>query len=166
MEPRKLLITFMALGALATLSACDQSNLGRGDLHLPEGDGAKGEALFVSLGCVGCHIVAGADLPEPATGRAMRVVLGSQTSRMSYGQLVTAIVNPSHRLSRRYRADEVSVEGESLMTSYNDVMTVTQLTDLVAFLESHYQVADRGGYKYPTYKYGSDEATEGDDAEQ
>jgi len=79
---------------------------------------------------------------------------------MSYGQLATSIVNPSHRLSRRYRTDEVSQEGESLMTSYNDVLTVTQLTDLIAFLQAHYREAERPGYKYPVYTYQSDDDTE------
>ena len=162
MQPRKLINYLLALGAFLSLAACSPGDLGRGDLHLPQGDSASGKELFVSLGCVGCHVVARADLPEPAEERAIRVVLGSQAGGMSYGQLVTAVVNPSHRLSRRYRADEVSVDGESIMASYNDVITVTQLTDLVAFLEMHYQVAERPGYKYPSYKYGADD--KGDDS--
>ena len=72
------------------------------------------------IGCVGCHVVVDAELPEPPEAGPVRVLLGSRTGRtMSYGQLVTSIVNPSHRLSRRYRRDEVSHKGESLMTSYN-----------------------------------------------
>jgi hypothetical protein len=43
------------------------------------------------------------------------------------------------------------------MTSYNDVLTVTQLTDLVAFLQAHYEKAERPGYKYPVYTDQSDD---------
>ncbi len=132
----------------------------QGDIYLPEGDAAKGKMHFVSLGCIGCHSVVDADLPEPAQPGAVRVLLGSRTSaNISYGQLVTAIVNPSHRLSPRYRKDEVSQDGESLMISYNDVLTVTQLTDLVAFLQSSYK-AERVGYKYPVYSNPSGDESE------
>jgi len=134
----------------------------QGGIHLPEGDASAGEMHFVSLGCVGCHSVIGAELPEPVG--PVRVLLGSRTGRrMSYGELVTSIVNPSHRLSGRYSRDEVSREGESLMTSYNDVLTVTQLTDLVAFLQAHYEKADRPGYKYPVYTYQSDDDSQSSD---
>ena len=43
------------------------------------------------------------------------------------------------------------VYGESLMTVYNDVMTVTELVNIVAFLESRYEKLERPGYRYPTY---------------
>ena len=123
-------------------------------MYLPEGDPAQGKTEFVMLGCAGCHSVVGADLPEAAEAGPVRVLLGSQTRRnMSYGQLVTSIVNPSHRLSPRYRKDAVSEEGQSLMVSYNDVMTITQLSDLVAFLQEHYVDSERQGYKYPVYDY-------------
>jgi hypothetical protein len=157
-------IKLAALCALICLTACDLDDRRKGDIYLPSGDAAKGEMHFVSLGCVGCHRVIGAELPEPVEAGPVRVLLGSGTSaRMSYGQLVTAIVNPSHRLSPRYRRDEVSQDGESLMISYNDMLTVTQLTDLIAFLQTHYGEVDRPGYKYPVYSYQSDDDSESAD---
>ncbi|MBT8110013.1 MAG: cytochrome C [Gammaproteobacteria bacterium] len=160
---RSLFNNLVALCALIFLSACDQDNRRQGDIYLPEGDAARGEMHFVSLGCVSCHSVIGAELPEPAEAGPVRVLLGSRTGPrpgISYGHLVTSIVNPSHRLSVRYHKDKVSQEGESLMTTYNDVLTVTQLTDLVAFLQAHYEKADRPGYKYPTYTYKADDDPE------
>lgn len=158
---RNLFISLVALCALFCLSACDRDDRRPGDLYLPEGDAARGELYFVSLDCVSCHRVIGADLLEPAEASPARVLLGSRTSqKMSYGQLVTSIVNPSHRLSPRYRKDEISEEGASLMPVYNDVLTVTQLTDLVAFLQVHYEKAERPGYKYPVYTYQSDDDAE------
>jgi len=151
---RKLLI---GLAASLSVSACDL-DARRQDLHLPKGDAARGETTFVSLGCVSCHSGTGAELPEPDEAGPIRVALGSRTGRrMSYGRLVTSIVNPSHRLASRYRKDEVSEDGESLMSTYNDVMTVTQLTDLVAFLQAHYTDTERPGYKYPVYDYRSED---------
>lgn len=148
----------VALGALLCLSACYQDSRTRGTVYLPEGDAARGQSQFVSLGCVNCHTVLGSELPEAAAAGPIRVMLGSRTGRMmTYGELVTSIVNPSHRLAARYRDDEVSQEGQSLMTVYNDVMTVTQLTDLVAFLQAHYEKSDRPGYRYPVYTYGADD---------
>ncbi len=151
---RSLFTGLVALLTLLCLSGCQRDDRRQGDVYLPEGDAARGEMHFVSLGCVSCHVVVDAELPEPAEAGPVRVLLGSRTGRrMSYGQLVTSIVNPSHRLSSRYRRDEVSHEGVSLMASYNDVLTVTQLTDLVAFLQAHYKEADRPGYQYPVYTY-------------
>ena len=153
-ELHSLLNSVVALCVLICLSACDRDSQRQGDIYLPEGDAARGKMHFVSLGCVNCHSVIGAELPEPAQAGPVRVLLGSQTGlRMSYGQLITSIVNPSHRLSPRHPRDKISREGESLMTLYNDVLTVTQLTDLVAFLQAHYEQAERPGYVYPAHTY-------------
>ncbi len=165
-ELGSIVIRLVALCALICLTACDRDERRQGDIYLPAGDPAKGEMHFVSLGCIGCHSVIGAELPEPVKAGPVRVLLGSRTGRsMSYGQLVTAIVNPSHRLSPRYRKEEVSRDGESLMAYYNDVLTVTQLTDLVAFLQAHYQKADRPGYKYRDYTQESEDDSEGADSQ-
>jgi hypothetical protein len=161
MELQSLFNSVVALCALICLSACDRDTRRQVDIYLPEGDAANGKKHFVSLGCVSCHSVIGAELPEPAEKGPVRVLLGSHTGlTMSYGQLVTSIVNPSHRLSPRHPRDKISQEGESLMTFYNDVLTVTQLTDLVAFLQAHYEQADRPGYAYPAHTYKAKDDSE------
>ena len=156
---QSLYIRIAALCALTLLlAACNPGGQSRGAVYLPPGDAAEGEKHFVALGCVACHTVVGAELPEPAADAPVRVLLGSRTGRtLSYGELITSIVNPSHRLASRYREDQVSQDGQSMMAVYNDVMTVTQLTNLVAFLQAHYEESERPGYKYPTYTYGADE---------
>ncbi len=76
------------------------------------------------------------------------IVLGGGVTRVkSYGELIASIINPSHRLAGRYPKGDVSEEGQSLMTPYNDVMTVTQLIDFVAFLLAQYDVVKRPGYR-------------------
>jgi hypothetical protein len=93
-------------------------------------------------------------MPAPQVEGPVMVVLGGGVTRVkSYGELVTSIINPSHRLARRHPAGKISQEGQSLMTPYNDVMTVTQLIDLVAFLQAQYDVVPRPGYQYRVYKY-------------
>jgi hypothetical protein len=84
------------------------------------------------------------------------VTLGGEVTRVkTYGELVTSIINPSHRLAQGYPTEEVSAAGESLMAlAYlNDVMTVQQLIDLVAFLQARYEVRppayDADWYLYP-----------------
>jgi hypothetical protein len=69
------------------------------------------------------------------------VQLGGEVKRRKdYGNLVTAIINPSHRLAMGYDASMVANEGKSRMTVDNDVMTVSQLVDIVAFLQSYYEL--------------------------
>ncbi len=138
-----------AMSVAFLLSGCETEVRTQSQIHLPEGDPESGKAAFVSLGCVNCHAVVGANLPEG--DGPLRIVLGSSNRVKTYGDLVTSVVNPSHKLSRRYRPDDVSQDGESLMVEFNDVMTVTQLTDIVAFLQGHYQRIDRPRYQYRRY---------------
>ena len=146
---------------MISIGACGPEQSPQATVNLPPGDAAQGAAHFVQLGCTSCHVVVGADLPEPDEVGPVRVWLGTRTGRtLSYGQLVTSIVNPSHRLATRYSKDKISEQGESLMTNLNEVITVAQLTDLVAFLQAHYERSERPGYKYPVYTYGTDASVE------
>ena len=124
----------------AALQAC--ANEWGSGLHLPQGDAAKGREAFVDLRCHVCHEVAGFDPAAPIVA-ATRVRLGGQTTRVrTYGDLLTAIANPSHRIAPGYPPESVAVDGVSLMSliRLNDVMTVQQLVDLAAFLQGEYEV--------------------------
>jgi hypothetical protein len=69
------------------------------------------------------------------------VELGGKVTRVkTYGELVTAIINPSHKLADGYPEDLVSEDGKSKMYVYNGFMTVQELTDIVMFLQPHYDV--------------------------
>jgi hypothetical protein len=57
------------------------------------------------------------------------------------------VINPSHKISRRFSDQQVSKDGESIMRVYNETMTVQQLIDIVAFLQVQYKVA------VPEYTY-------------
>jgi mono/diheme cytochrome c family protein len=109
--------------------------------RLPDGDVEAGRAAFVELQCHGCHRINGVDLPQFLGTAPVAVVLGGASRRVrTYGDLVTSIINPTHRLIAGFPAEQVSRDGESLMPVLNDVMTVQQLIDLVALLQSSYEV--------------------------
>lgn len=127
--------------AAAALQACATEWGGRG-VHLPQGDAVRGREAFVELRCHVCHEIEGFAPPTPIVA-ATRVMLGGQTARIkTYGDLVTSIANPSHRFARGYPPEAIAVDGMPLMSliHLNEVMTVQQLIDLVAFLQTVYEV--------------------------
>jgi L-cysteine S-thiosulfotransferase len=110
-------------------------------VRFPLGDVDRGRDAFVALECHACHRVDGVRIPPHPSPSPISFVLGGHTPRMeTYGDIVTSIVNPSHRLARSYRARAGS-NGESPMAAQflNDVITVQQLTDLAAFLRTEYE---------------------------
>jgi len=133
-------LLLVILGAVLLAGCGEKSGFG---FRLPDGDAKRGREAFVALRCGGCHHVKGLDLPGQGSG-VTDVALGGQTIRVkSYGELVTAIINPSHRIAPGYPESRVTTtDGQSLMTlAYlNDVMTVQQLIDLVAFLQASYEL--------------------------
>jgi L-cysteine S-thiosulfotransferase len=137
-------------GLLALLAGCETSPQSGKGFTLPEGDVVRGEAAFVALQCHACHSVSGVELPEREPELDRPVALGGEVTRIStYGELVASIINPSHKLARGYPQETIAENGESKMTNYNEVMTVQQLTDLVAFLQSHYTLAPQVPTDYP-----------------
>jgi L-cysteine S-thiosulfotransferase len=126
--------------SIAALQACT-ATLGSG-FYLPLGDAARGRQAFKDLQCPVCHELSGVD-PAPTSTAATRVRLGGETLRIkTYGDLVTSIVNPSHRIVRGYPREAVTTNGVSSMefAHLNTVMTVQQLVDVVAFLQSEYRL--------------------------
>jgi len=133
------------------LGACDkQQMMSERGFRLPDGDPVAGKETFVYMQCNQCHTVKGVDLPVVPESEPY-VELGGTTTRIkTYGELVTAIVNPSHELADGYPVEDISENGESNMYVYNRYMTVQELTDLVRFLQPRYQVVTPQ-YKFRTY---------------
>ena len=144
------------LAALAALlcGGCGVEPKAATGFRLPDGDADTGRETFVRLSCNSCHTVRGEDLPAPETPGPLRVQLGGEVSRAkTYGELVTSVINPSHRLIRGYPESQTAVDSQSRMPNYNDTMTVTELIDLVAFLQTRYEVV-LPVYQYRGYEYG------------
>jgi hypothetical protein len=139
------------LGLIICLTGCASEDA---QFTLPQGDAERGQEAFVKFRCFDCHLVHGINLPPGEEPNQVMVELGGKVDRLrGYGDLVTAIINPSHRLAKGYSESMVANDGKSRMTVYNDVMTVSQLIDIVAFLQSHYELRPYETTSYPDY-YG------------
>jgi mono/diheme cytochrome c family protein len=122
-------------------AGCGGPKSGAG-LRLPDGDVERGKVAFLELKCNTCHTVAKTEMPAPSKDYAYVrvVVLGGEVRQVkTYGALVTSIINPSHSLAPGYPKELITKGNESAMANFNDTMTVRQLIDLVAFLQSRYE---------------------------
>lgn len=140
----KYSIALLTTVILYGLVACDSGPRSPVGFLLPDGEVELGKAAFVELECNSCHSVDGVDLPSPTLIPlpSASVVLGGQVFEIrTDGYLVTSIINPSHKLASGLDKEEITTStGESRMPDYSDIMTVRQLIDLVAFLQSRYTV--------------------------
>jgi sulfur-oxidizing protein SoxX len=135
------------------LHACGSNPKSASGFRLPDGDAAKGQVLFVELQCNACHTIAGLELAAPLQTGPVAVVLGGPVARVkTYGDLVSSVINPSHKLISNYSDEDITGDGESLMRIYNETMTVQQLIDLVAFLQPQYKVM-LPQHSYYAFKY-------------
>jgi mono/diheme cytochrome c family protein len=110
-----------------------------------QGDIAAGRQAFIAHQCHQCHTIAGEQLPALAGMSWPMLQLGGPTTIVrSYEDLTTSIINPDHSISERYRNQlrlEAAIPLESPMRTPDlDTMTVRQLIDIVAFLDSKYEV--------------------------
>ena len=135
------------------IAGCGGPKSGKG-FTLPEGDTERGQAAFVALKCYSCHTVSGVKLPPAEKEEKTIVALGGTTPRIqTYGELVTSIINPSHKVAKGY-AEEKADQSEkptSNMVNNNVAMTVSQLIDLVKFLQSHYELEEFDPTPYTMY---------------
>ena len=98
---------------------------------LPQGDPRRGREVFMKFECYSCHQVLGEKFPQPG-GDAIGPELSQMASMHPLEYFAESIMNPSAVIEDRYRA----ADGRSKMPSFNDIMTVEELIDLVAFLKS------------------------------
>jgi mono/diheme cytochrome c family protein len=136
--PRSFLLAAVLVIVLLALGCTGQRS--PSGFRLPAGDVAAGHAAFVTLQCHSCHTVEGAELPAPTQAPVVKLG-GSTVLPKTDGEMTTSIILPSAHFARGYPASEIQVGPHSKMPSYIDTMTVRQLADLVAFLQSRYQVA-------------------------
>lgn len=127
------------LALLIAAAGCSTGPESPRGFSLPKGDAVRGQQVFVRLECTACHTIAGMDLPDPEEMLEVSVRLGGEVSlTKTYADLLTSIINPSHKIVSRYPKELVSKDGVSKMPIYNDLLTVTDLIDIVSFLESKY----------------------------
>ena len=135
----RVMLSLMTSLSVACL-ACEAGPRSGYGLRLPAGDLEAGKLVFQELSGTTCHDVAGVPMRSLGERRSSIVTLGGEVPRVdSYGQLGTSIVNPSHRISGRCSREDVTEDEKSRMTNFNDVMTVAQLIDITAFLQSRHE---------------------------
>ncbi len=140
MKARPALIIVLASGLL--FGACDQeARMASQGFRLPDGDPQAGREAFIYMQCHQCHTIEGMELPIIPGQDPPYVELGGKvTAVKTYGQLITAIIYPSHKLANGYAEEVISEDGASNMYIYNEHMTVQELIDIVMFLQPEYDV--------------------------
>jgi len=132
----------LAIITLLALVACGGDAKPVKGFVLPQGDIAQGEQVFVDFNCHGCHTIPGMDFPKPDFEPPFILEIGGEVYRVkNYGELLTAVVNPDHIISRKYRMLLEQADREviiSPMPYYGESMTVAELIDLVEFLHAQY----------------------------
>lgn len=142
------LFVFVLLSVGLLISSCNGQARG---FALPEGDIEKGIQTYQRLSCTECHSISGIEWKGGSD--SLKIHLGGEVSTQpTYGELVASVVNPSHKIARRFKQKTATEEGLSKMKNYNEVMTVQELIDLVAFLQSEYDVKAPPTVYYP-YHY-------------
>ena len=140
------LIVFVLLCGSLLISSCNSQARG---FALPEGDIEKGKVTYKRLACIECHSIPNIEWKGGKDN--LKIHLGGEvTSLKTYGDLVTSVINPSHKVASFYNQKTSTEGGLSKMKNYNEVMTVQELIDLVTFLQSEYQVISPPTH-YPYY---------------
>jgi len=138
-------LVFLTIASLA----CSAGRKGSAGFRLPDGDPVKGRAVFVDYRCHACHVVAGEDFPAPVAQPPVPVELGGRVPvAITDGELVTSIIHPSHRLAGWVQPAAVRTGGLSRMGDLSEGMSVRELIDLVAFLQSRYTVVPPAYHKW------------------
>ena len=97
----------------------------------PPGDAARGREIFLRLGCLACHPVAGESQP-PSSGLGPDLTDAGQHHPPGY--LLESVINPDAVIIEG--PGYTGADGRSIMPSYADRLTVAELLDLVAYLRT------------------------------
>jgi mono/diheme cytochrome c family protein len=136
----------LPLVLILVLQACNFGPESPKGFSLPQGNSVEGEKVFMKYQCLACHNLEGIAYETVNKEFEPPVLLGGTSTRVrTYAELVTSIINPSHKLAHNYQLALIQEDGESKMLVFNDVMTVTELVNLVTFLQPK--------YKLPHYEY-------------
>jgi len=131
---------FAALSAslivLFVLVGCDNQRDSSEGFRLPAGDAESGAAIYVAMSCGSCHGIPGEGEGDAPAGMKTLTLGGTSSNLPSDGYLVTSIINPSHVIKIQPGIESTLPSGQSRMLDFNDVLSVRQLTDLVAYLQT------------------------------
>ena len=150
----KHVLFFCLLLVSISLISCNADPDSPRGFSLPKGNIDKGKEVLIKYQCLACHHINSIDQPEGINNPDINVRLGGESTMIkTYAELVTSVINPSHKFALGYPAAAVSIKGKSKMKNFNDLMTVTELIDLVTFLQPQYKLAPyrRSSYQVDGY---------------
>lgn len=149
---RRSVMALLSAGLVWAAFGCAPPEKAARGFRLPTGEVEDGRQVFTDMKCFSCHTVRNDDFPAPVADPPVPVAIGGlENTVITDGYLVTAVANPSHRIGRGL-IDEILTKGDetrmlevmsgqqSRMPDYTDLMTVRQLSDLVAYLHTRYEV--------------------------
>jgi len=118
------------------------ANCSNQELFIPDGNPATGKIVFSNHQCYSCHEVEGENYPAPTAITPTYVSFG-QGEIGSRAYLMESIIAPSHRFASPRPPAGQSVNDQNIrsgaksrMRDYSKEMTVREMLDLVAYLES------------------------------
>jgi mono/diheme cytochrome c family protein len=114
----------------------------------PGGDAARGRTLFADLECHKCHVIQDAGFPPLGTDGKRGPELTGMGRHHPAEYFAESILDPNAVLLGG--PGYIGPDGRSIMPSYADSVSVTQLLDLVAFLKSQVAGSDEGHGGMPT----------------
>src|SRR5262245_60895381 len=102
---------------------------------LPGGDAVKGRQVFVELECYKCHAVKGENFPaSSADAKNVGPELTGMGGQHPAEYFAESILTPNAVILDG--PGYTGPDGKSIMPSYADSLSVSQLVDLVAFVQS------------------------------
>ncbi len=109
---------------------------------VPTGKADAGQSVFVTKGCHQCHSAGATKLPPVELAPRLVIELGGDVhSKWTRDDYARAIMDPDHLVSEDYKiamirlGDHFKAEN-SPMPTFADVLRVSELIDLVTFLDS------------------------------
>ncbi|MBA6390927.1 c-type cytochrome [Colwellia sp. BRX10-3] len=134
-----------------TLFSCNKGVDSPRGFSLPKGSVAAGEKVFLKFQCLACHRINNVEDASIEKNESLSIFLGgNKTEIVTYAELVTSVINPSHKFSNPALTQAKTADGQSKMKIFNDEMTVTELIDLVTFLQPNYTLVP---YRHTKYQY-------------
>jgi sulfur-oxidizing protein SoxX len=118
----------------------------------PNGDPVKGWEVFVKLECYSCHKVKGEQFPAPSSQVGPELSVMGPLHDAEY--FAEAIINPSAVIEKGEGYE--AADGSSKMPSYNDLVTVQEVIDLVAYLKGLQPPAKKSASSGRAYSSGGE----------
>lgn len=147
-------IYFWIFALIITVMGCDLGPDSPRGFSLPNGDIEKGKLVFMKYQCLSCHKLAGVEQTDVIDNPDLSIRLGGERTQIkTYAELVTSVINPSHKFVTGYPYSLIKDYDKSKMKVFNDVMTVTELVDLVSFLQPKYELIPYRRTNYQHYGY-------------